>query len=281
VVAVTNHTVTGASLVSGNASYRPLTNPLTATDAGATATVSIAAFTMRVAGTDLSINSGSITTLTFSTLYYIYYVDSTFSGGAVTYYASTTKEDAHAGANRFFVGSIRTPASGGFDKTGNNDGGSGSQFGIREVVYPSQNAVVGAAGFTDPTYAHDKNNATYAYGTDSNVLNQAKQHKWYGWTNSHFDPAATSVTLRATGFRSSTGSAGGTLRFRYSTDGGTGWTTVWSTSSDSPPVFFNNSVSIGASVDLTQLVAEFYSDWASGTGTLNISLYELWVEVLV
>jgi hypothetical protein len=112
-----------------HSTYRPLSNPLTATDAGSNDTIPIAAFTMRVGALDVPISSGSITTLSRSTLYFIYYDDATLAGGSVSFNASTTKETALSGAGRFFVGSIVTPAAGSIDTIGNNDGGAGAQSG--------------------------------------------------------------------------------------------------------------------------------------------------------
>jgi hypothetical protein len=164
VVTVTNHTVSGALLISANASYRPLSNPLTATDAGASATVNIAAFTMRVAGTDLSINSGSITALSFSTLYYIYYVDPNFAGGSVTYYATVTKANVLSSATSFFVGSITTPPDNGADTEGNGDGGATSQVGfIWRLYFPVNATSVSGNGVVDfAANSTDQNTATYA-----------------------------------------------------------------------------------------------------------------------
>ena len=130
--------------VLGVMTYRPTTNPLTATDAGATATVNVAAFTQRIQGfADKSINSGSVTGLSFSMLYFIYYDDAGFAGGAVTYAAATTKETAINGAGRFFVGSILTPADGGADTVGFNDGGVGAQTGGHISRKPTTAATVG------------------------------------------------------------------------------------------------------------------------------------------
>jgi len=110
--------------------YRPLSNPLTGHDAGASATINIAAFTMRTSSKgDISENSGSVTGLSFNTLYYIYFSDPSLNGGSVTYIATTTRETAisNGGATgQFFVGSVTTPLSGQPDTTGNNDGGSGT-----------------------------------------------------------------------------------------------------------------------------------------------------------
>jgi hypothetical protein len=82
---------------------------------------------------DVSINSGTVTGLSYGTLYYIYYDDPTLAGGSPTYHATTTKETAINGTGRFFVGSIITAVSGGPQTVGSNDGGVGSQAGATLV----------------------------------------------------------------------------------------------------------------------------------------------------
>lgn len=120
---------------SAHNSYRPLTNALTASGS----IVSIAAQTMRIGGVDKSVSPGSIDSLSIDTLYFIYFdqIDiDTATPWSVTFVATTTKETALADDGRFFVGSIRTPASGAADTVGNNDGGSGVQWGIQREHAP-------------------------------------------------------------------------------------------------------------------------------------------------
>jgi hypothetical protein len=117
-----NFSATASGLV-----YRPLSNPLTGHDAGSNATIPVSAFTMRTSSKgDISDNSGSVTALSYNTLYFVYYDDATLAGGAVTYNATTTRETAINGTGRFFVGSVTTPVQGAADTIGNNDGGNGT-----------------------------------------------------------------------------------------------------------------------------------------------------------
>lgn len=111
--------------VGAHSTYRPTTNPLTASGT----TITIAAFTNRVAGSDISISGGSVTSLTADTLYFVYYDDPSLAGGSVTFAATTIKETALNDVGRFFIGSILMPETGAPDTVGNNDGGSGAQFG--------------------------------------------------------------------------------------------------------------------------------------------------------
>ncbi len=89
------------------------TSPSTAADAGATATITIAAHTRQMPSGGIPYNSGSITGLAFSTKYYVYADDPNFAGGAVTYNATTSRETTVADEGRYLVGSITTPADGG------------------------------------------------------------------------------------------------------------------------------------------------------------------------
>jgi hypothetical protein len=120
----------------GYTAYRPLSNALTAHDAGSNVTVFIASFTMQLAGlTNINYNSGSITGLSYNTLYFIYFDDPTESGGTVTYQATQVKETAFAGTTRFFIGSIMTPLQGNPDTTGNSDGGNSAQYGMLNTFF--------------------------------------------------------------------------------------------------------------------------------------------------
>jgi hypothetical protein len=99
---------------------------------------------------DIPCNPGSIPGLSPDTTYFIYYNDPGFAGdtnGALVYHATTVKEEALAGAGRFYVGSIRTPVPGAAIGTvGNNDGGAGAQSGMTNIIAFSSVAVGTASG---------------------------------------------------------------------------------------------------------------------------------------
>ncbi|AQQ67494.1 hypothetical protein Mag101_07455 [Microbulbifer agarilyticus] len=86
---------------------------LSASDAGSTTTISVAAHTVTYGFGTVSYNSGSITGLNFSTTYYVYCDDPGYVGGAITYLASTDKLAPVAGTHRRYVGRVVTPANGG------------------------------------------------------------------------------------------------------------------------------------------------------------------------
>ncbi len=108
-------------------------SPLTATDAGAAATINIAAHDRVYSDGTVSLSSGSITGLDFGTFYWVYYDDADRSGGAVTYVALDPSVDDAADAfnspthpSRHSVGYVTTPADGAADTGGSGSGPPGS-----------------------------------------------------------------------------------------------------------------------------------------------------------
>ncbi len=99
---------------------------LSAADVGTDCTVTVAAHTRvyPVQGSidvpDTAIAGGTVTGLAFSTLYYIYYDDTTLVNGSPTFQATTSAATASAGAaaGRHSVGSVTTPADGGGGTSG-------------------------------------------------------------------------------------------------------------------------------------------------------------------
>lgn len=85
---------------------------LTASDAGPSASIAISAHTRVYGdGASVSVNSGNITGLAYSTVHYVYYDQPSRAGGAVSYQATTTQATAAQTGNRHFVGVVTTPAA--------------------------------------------------------------------------------------------------------------------------------------------------------------------------
>lgn len=92
---------------------------LTATDAGSNVTVNISAHTRVYAdGTSVSVSAGSVTGLSYSLDYYIYYDQASRAGGAVTYQATTSQTTAAQVGDRHTVGKVTTPAAAAPDNNG-------------------------------------------------------------------------------------------------------------------------------------------------------------------
>jgi hypothetical protein len=100
-------------------SYVTGTPPIvSAIDAGADATITIAAHTRHYpqpdgSTVDVAVTGGSLTGLAYSTFYYIYYDDASRTGGAVTYHATTSADTAAQLGDRHTVGAVTTPAAAG------------------------------------------------------------------------------------------------------------------------------------------------------------------------
>lgn len=106
---------------------------LTATDAGATATVSVARHDWDYPGgtADVTRETGEITGLDFATTYYVYFDDDTLEDGTPTYAATTDPAAAQNSTDypdRHPLGSIITPADGAADTTGGDNVGYGFDF---------------------------------------------------------------------------------------------------------------------------------------------------------
>ncbi|MCK5576074.1 MAG: hypothetical protein KAI28_09675, partial [Sphingomonadales bacterium] len=99
--------------------------PISAADAGSTATITIGAHTRQFDSGAVSYNAGSILGRSFSTTYYIYCDDATLAGGAVTYVATTDILDIAKVAARVYVGRVYTPANDGTTTYQEPDSGGG------------------------------------------------------------------------------------------------------------------------------------------------------------
>lgn len=95
---------------------------LTATDAGANATVNISPHLRLYSGEGaVSVSGGSVTGLIYNFDYWIYYDQPSRSGGAVVYQATTAYVDAFkslSNPDRHFVGAITAPVAGAPDTIG-------------------------------------------------------------------------------------------------------------------------------------------------------------------
>ncbi len=93
---------------------------ISATDAGASVTITISAHTRVYAGgTSVAVDGGVLTGLAYSTNYWIAYDQASRLGGAVTYVAYTTSQgNGVNNPDRHFVGAVVTPDAGGLDNDG-------------------------------------------------------------------------------------------------------------------------------------------------------------------
>jgi hypothetical protein len=263
----------------GGLTYRPTTNPLTATDAGANATVSIAAFTMRCTGhTDVSVSSGSITALSYGTLYYIYYDDATLAGGAVTFAATTTKETAINGSGRFFVGSILTPVASGASTVGNNDGGVGAQGGGTSIFLFGASTTVNnePATFTvtNPSNCFDGDTSTFGKivkaaltsSSSCNVTVSAQAPTSAPWQ---------SLTLKIKSAVPTNSGTSNTVVVSYSLDNGGTFTNIFSITGTRGVTV--DSVALPKSQNLALVRVRMSISSSAAIQACEVDLYEAWV----
>ncbi len=113
---------------------------LTATDAGASATITIANHRRVYSdGTALDVTGGTITGLAYSTNYAVYYDDDGRSDATPAYVATTDLKEGQSNyvAGRHYAGSVRTPAALGAATTGGvPPPGTGYSGGSTSITIP-------------------------------------------------------------------------------------------------------------------------------------------------
>jgi hypothetical protein len=281
VVQQTNFTVARSA---SNVSYRPTSNPLTATDAGASDTVAIANFLMRVAGIDVSITGNSITSLSRKTLYFIYYTDLTIAGGAVSFSASTVKEDALSGSGKFFVGSIVTPAAGSSSTVGNNDGGSGAENGDTFILSPTIYSIAAGQWIpvgVDQFGGHDGNSYAVVDRDTSTpgsaIMFGAGDFTWIFAGFPAFSNRFNSLKLNVKSGGHTSNNAGNTATMDYSTDGFSTSTTIWTIGANAVRAAALDQFTISSSVAPGNIQIRLTLHVATG-GSSEGDIYEIWVE---
>jgi hypothetical protein len=225
-----------------HSSNLPLTNPLTSTDAGTSATVTIAPYLLQTPDTSLNFDGGqvsylggTIVGLSYGTLYYIWQTQlpelPVFSGGATNYFSSLAKAATLApgttenSSTNLFVGSITTATMGGGPTVGNGDGGSASNqtgltanFGpttqINPYYTPNYNAYVGVTNSGGQTTI------------SSASLHPQSACVWNGFVNPVV-AVPSSITLNVTSVFTLTG-ATGNAQLEYSTNAGTSFNVIYS-----------------------------------------------------
>ena len=251
---------------SGGTSYRPTTNPLTSVDAGANATINIASFDMNVSNRSISspvaYNSGTITALSYGTLYYVYVNDPDFAGGAVTYVATTTKTNVLSGSGYLFVGSIFTAVSGGGTTTGNNDGGSGAQYGNNVIVYPTANT---STNWSGPSASYSGNPAS---GSTSGT---ASADVIFSGFSSMVLPGCSGITIMVD--LESSGAAGKSTTILYSLNSGSSFSILDSFTGAAARTVYSLAVGTNINPAIIQIKVELDSGWTTGT----VDLYQVWL----
>jgi hypothetical protein len=263
--------------------YRPLTNPLTATDAGSNATVNIASFVLRTSSKgDVNINSGSITALSYATLVYIYYDDATLSGGTVTFNATTTKTTALNGAGRFFIGSIVTPAATAPNTIGNSDGGVGAQSGQTAVFLfgaATASGVSGQGSVTGANNAIDGNLTSFATVAISSAGSAASNAALILSAASPSSAPWSSLTLFVrSAVTANTDTNLTPASMDYSLDGGVNFINIYTVAASTTRALTTDSITLPLNQNLALLRVQ--SSVSRNTGfaqVVTVHVHEAWV----
>lgn len=263
-----------------HSTYRPFnpTNPISATDAGSDASIVMENFTMRTPEEDISVTGDTLTARSFDTLYYVYYDDPAFAGGAVTFQTSTTKEDAINDEGRFYIGSILTPVDGGFDTAGNDDGGAGAQFSMTIGSRPTAEAAVTAGGYSTPTNAFDRDFSTDASKTHT-IGSGTFEHRWDTFSVTAEGVFGTEVLVLNIISRVNVANSPTTIRgrIRYSTNSGSTWTDVYDVTVARSKQ--KDEITLPARTDLSKVQIEglVSATGTDGTNFVTHTLTEIWI----
>jgi len=270
-------------------SYVPTTNPLTATDAGSNATISVASFNLLTSaqGT-ISYNSGSITALSYSTLYYVYLSDLTLAGGTVTYLATTTKTNPLNGAALFYIGSITTPGSGGAATTGNGDGGVSVQQGLNQTgmpgtqVFTFSNSTATWTNQTNTMKGNANNFGQLAYNASSQVKSSTYVLSNFAIPGSGYYRTIT-LNVPTAVPTNSLNAAGTKSTIQYSLDGGITFNSLRTTTQGQTYAKTDDTVTLSVTQNLAAVQVQYVIE-ATGTdtsGTIDLNIYPPYIAAAI
>lgn len=195
------------------------------------------------------------------------------------HHVSLTKEGAQGGTTTFFLGSIMTPAAGGQNTIGNNDGGVAGAPGmlnIFQLKVNSSTATGVGASITSPNYSCDSNTTTACVlglagpsASDVIILSPV-----IGLIR-RFSSVNLKVLLSVP---TNTLSGVDGLTVSYATDG-VSYTTILSVAGGTTKPLTTLSVALPLTGNLAQLTVKLnLSAGPSDSGIAGVYLYEVWIE---
>lgn len=235
---------------------------------GGTADIVVTTFTATFGNVTVTcVPSGAftLTGLNCSELYYIYYVDPNFLGGAITPIATQDPTDFLNKLGYFLIGSITTPAAAG-------------------VTYrPTGYIASGSSTPTNPAYAYDGNpttcasiigSATGTHGTPPLTAFGASV-EYYMFPSSTL---AASATLTVTAAASD--GAGGTCSgdVSASLDGGSTFTSLFSSSITVSRAQYTLTVPSGQLLSNVQVVASTIGSTGATAGALALQVFDINIQ---
>jgi hypothetical protein len=265
---------------SASLSYIPTSDPLTSSDSGGgVAQINVASWTLQTARGTVSYNSGSVLSLSYGTLFYVYLVDSGLVGGSPTYLATTNKSTAVSGLGNIYIGSITTAISGGTPTNQQTSGGVGAQYGSQPLFLggsATATNTVGPMSTSNPGNMIDGNPTTKCVATTTSSSGIASVLL----TVDGFSPTGlpySSLTLYVRSAVPTNPASGITCTCEYSLNGGSSFTTIWSVSAGTTRALTTDTVSLPTSQNLGLLQVLFTPQRAGGTVVAELDVYEVYV----
>jgi hypothetical protein len=147
--------------------------------------------------------------------------------------------------------------------------GGGGTISERPTTYTK----TGSANYTNPTYAYDENQTSYARGYDSTGYD--KGTKWHGFSAASGSP--TLIKLKVLSLVGIYPPAEGESYLKYSLDGGSTWITIYDVTSTRS--MWTDIITLSNSQDLmlvqVKAASVFNSDWGYTESHIN----DIWIEV--
>jgi hypothetical protein len=201
--------------------------------------------------------------------------------------ATTTKETALAGAGRFFVGSIVTPAAGASDTLGNNDGGVGAQQGGAAVAYGTASQGTSGSGanpFSPLGSTADGNTSSKGTCTQnsSGAATRITILTISGFQNPASGRTLASLILKIRSAVPTNNATGGNaeIRLEYSLNGGSTWTTIFdiiTTGNTRGDTVDAVALSLTQNIPSVQ-VREIVDNDQNTAGSIVVDFNEAWIE---
>ena len=259
-----------------------------------TADIIVSGFTAVIGNASVSVLPAGPFTLTGmsqQTLYWVYYIDPNFLGGAITPIATTSSADFLNKPGYFLIDSIVTPYCA-------TSTGSGSGASTSSLYAPSVYSDTGTRTTSNPAYAYDGNLSTGAIvsglsayvpspgasgaqetpgpigGTGGTVRSAYGACLWEGFANV---VTTTATNLNVVASFTSTSSASGTITANI----GSTATTLYSTSSTVATTTYTVAVPSGTNLNTVTVQVSLNPSLASSTATTSsgsVNVYEIFIQ---
>lgn len=244
-----------------------------------TASIEVSGFTAVIGNASVAVLPAGPVTLTGlqqQVLYYVYYIDLNFTGGAITPIATTNSSDFVNKTGYFLIDSVVTPYAA-------SSGGSGGT-GTGARYYPSSASDIGTRTTTNPGYAFDGSLSSYAVVSANITISTVSSGNcvFQGDPSIALATVSTLTVLATISMTGATAIADGSVEI-VATVGGVLTTMTPTTTVSSIPAY---TLSIPANTPLNTISVSVQADInaaphaGSGDtiGTVSANVYEIYIQ---